>query len=432
MAPRLTTAKSKQLYRRAKRRIPGGVNSPVRSYQPYPLFVSSAKGSRFRSADGEDYLDYCMGYGALLNGHTPTDLAKAVKNAVNKGTIYGQPIENEVELAELITSLMPSIEMVRLVNSGTEATMHAVRLARGYTGKTKILKFEGGFHGSHDSLLVKRGAPGSPVGTSSSAGVPVATAKDTLVASYNDEMTTKKILDDYGDELAGVVVEPVMGNLGPITPKPRFLEGLRKLTTEKDILLIFDEVITGFRLGPGGAQEYYKLRPDITVLGKILGGGLPLAAFGGKREIMEKLAPIGPVYQAGTFSGNPISVAAGITMLESIKRRGSRPYTHLEKQGRQLRKAISDTIDSKNVPAQVNGIASMFQVFFTKRPVTDYYSAKSSNTEMYQRYFRSLLESGVFVPPSQFETCFLSTAHSEDDIGETLQSIDSALGTISK
>jgi glutamate-1-semialdehyde 2,1-aminomutase len=373
-----------------------------------------------------------MGYGALLNGHTPAGLAKAVKTAVDGGTIYGQPIENEVKLAELITSIVPSIEMVRLVNSGTEATMHAVRLARGYTGKTKILKFEGGFHGSHDGLLVKRGAPGSPVGTPSSAGVPVATAKNTLVASYNDEMTTKKILDDYGDELAGVIVEPVMCNLGPITPKPRFLEGLRKLTTEKDILLIFDEVITGFRLGPGGAQEYYKLRPDITVLGKILGGGLPLAAFGGKREIMEKLAPIGPVYQAGTFSGNPISVAAGITMLESIKRRGSRPYIHLEKQGRQLRKAISDTIDSKNVPAQVIGIASMFQVFFTKRPVTDYYSAKSSNTEMHQRYFQSLLASGVFVPPSQFETCFLSTAHSEDDIGETLQSIDSALGTISK
>ena len=432
MAPRLTTTKSKQLYRRAKRLIPGGVNSPVRSYQPYPLFVSSAKGSRFRSADGEDYLDYCMGYGALLNGHTPTDLAKAVKTAVDKGTIYGQPTEMEVELAELITSLMPSIEMVRLVNSGTEATMHAVRLARGYTGKTKILKFEGGFHGSHDSLLVKRGAPGSPVGTPSSAGVPAATAKNTLVASYNDEATTEKILDDYGDELAAVIVEPVMGNMGPITPKPRFLESLRKLTRERDVLLIFDEVITGFRLAPGGAQEYYKLRPDLTILGKILGGGLPLSAFGGRREIMEKLAPLGPVYQAGTFSGNPISVAAGITMLGSIKRRGNQLYTRLERQGRQLREGINNIIDSKDAPAQVNGIASMFQVFFTKRPFTDYYSAKSSNTEMYHRYFRSLLASGVFVPPSQFETCFLSTAHSEDDIGETLQSIDSALGTISK
>src|SRR2546428_11469861 len=310
MAPRLATTKSNLLFKRARRLIPGGVNSPVRSYQPYPLFVTSAKGSRFRSADGEDYLDYCMGYGALLNGHTPTDLAKAVKTAVDKGTIYGQPTEMEVELAELITSLMPSIEMVRLVNSGTEATMHAVRLARGYTGKTKILKFEGGFHGSHDSLLVKSGSRGSPVGTPSSSGVPAATAKNTLVANYNDEMTTKKILDDYGDELAGVIVEPVMGNLGPITPKPRFLEGLRKLTTERDVLLIFDEVITGLRLGPGGAQENYKMRPEITVIGKILAGGLPRSPFGGKRASHAKNVTMRPVAPARRFTRDADSGAA--------------------------------------------------------------------------------------------------------------------------
>src|SRR3989442_3093772 len=427
MAPRLTTTKSKQLYRRAKRLIPGGVNSPVRSYQPYPLFVSSAKGSRFRSADGEDYLDYCMGYGALLNGHTPTDLAKAVKTAVDKGTIYGQPIANDVELAELITSLMPSIEMVRLVNSGTEATMHAVRLARGYTGKTKILKFEGGFHGSHDSLLVKSGSRGSPVGTPSSSGVPAATAKNTLVASYNDEMTTNKILDDYGDELAGVIVEPVMGNLGPITPKPRFLEGLRKLTTEKDVLLIFDEVITGFRLGPGGAQEYYKQRPDITVLGKILGGGLPLSAFGGRREIMEKLAPIGPVYQAGTYSGNPVSVSAALATLESLRKRAGQVYSRLEKMGDEMRRGIGDHLESSRVTAQVNGVASMFQLFFTDRPVMDYHSAKSADIGRYEKYFHSLLASRVFVPPSQFETCFLSTAHAEDELQATLDAIGIAV-----
>src|SRR2546426_7775902 len=430
MAPRLTTTKSNQLFKRARRLIPGGVNSPVRSYRPYPLFVSSAKGSRFRSADGEDYLDYCMGYGALLNGHTPTDLAKAVKTAVDKGTIYGQPIENEVELAELITSLMPSIEMVRLVNSGTEATMHAVRLARGYTGKTKILKFEGGFHGSHDSLLVKRGAPGSPVGTPSSAGVPAATAKNTLVASYNDEATTEKILDDYGDELAAVIVEPVMGNMGPITPKPRFLESLRKLTRERDVLLIFDEVIPGFRLAPGGAQEYYKLRPDLTILGKILGGGLPLSAFGGRREIIEKLAPLGRVYQAGTFSGNPITVAAGIATLQSLKKRGGQVYYRLEKMGDTMRRVISDHLEAARVTAQVSGLGSMFQLFFTDRQVTDYHSAKSADIRKYEKYFHSLLASRIFVPPSQFETCFLSTAHTEDELETTLEAIGAAVKTL--
>jgi glutamate-1-semialdehyde 2,1-aminomutase len=431
MAPRLATTKSKQLYGRARRLIPGGVNSPIRSYPPYPLFVSSAKGSRFRSADGDDYLDYCMGYGALLDGHASDDVTKSLKTAIDKGTIYGQPTEQEVELAELITDMIPSIEMVRLSNSGTEATMHAVRLARGFTGRTRILKFEGGFHGSHDSLLVKRGTPGSPVGKPSSEGVPLISAKNTLIASYNDEITTEKILDDYGDELAAVIIEPVMGNMGPITPKPGFLETLRQSTREKDIVLIFDEVITGFRLAPGGAQEYYKVRPDITVLSKILGGGLPLSAFGGRQEIMEKVAPIGPVYQAGTFNGNPISVAAGLAMLESIKRRGNQLYTRLEKRGRKLRNEINEILESKNIPAQVNGIASMFQVFFTKRPVTDYYSAKSSDTGMYETYFRLLLASSVFVPPSQFETCFLSTAHSEADIALTLHAISSALATFS-
>lgn len=427
MASKLAS-ESYRLYQKARELIPGGVNSPVRNYAPYPLFVQSAKGSRFRTVDGEEYLDYCMGYGALLDGHAPSDIVEAVKAAVDRGSMYGQPTEMEVELAGLVNDLVPSMEMVRLVNSGTEATMHAIRLARGFTGRRKVLKFEGGFHGSHDSLLVKSGAHGTVVGEPGSEGVPQETAKNTLVTQFNDEKMVEKVVRDYSDELAAVIVEPVMGNIGPVLPQPGFLETLRKTTAEEDILLIFDEVITGFRIAPGGAQEYYKIRPDLTVLGKVLGGGFPLSAFGGRRDIMEKLAPLGPVYQAGTFSGNPVSVAAGVTMLRSIKKRGRELYLHLETQGQKLQKGIGDLVESRRVPAQINGIGSLFQVFFTKRPVTDYYSAKSSSVGSYQKYFRSLLESRVFVPPSQFETCFVSSVHADDDIELTLAAVDSALG----
>ncbi len=423
---------SHRLYQKARELIPGGVNSPVRNYTPYPLFVKSAKGSKFRTVDSEEYLDYCMAYGALLDGHAPHDIVEAVKAAVDWGSIYGQPTEMEVELAELVTELVPSMEMVRLVNSGTEATMHAIRLARGFTGRRKILKFEGGFHGSHDSLLVKAGKDGSVVGEPDSEGVSQDTARNTLVAQFNDERMVEKVLRDHADELAAVIIEPVMGNLGPVLPKPGFLETLRRTTAEEDVLLIFDEVITGFRLAPGGAQEYYKVRPDLTVLGKVLGGGFPLSAFGGRRDIMEKLAPLGPVYQAGTFSGNPVSVAAGVTMLRSIKKRAGQLYSQLERKGQKLRDGIDDLVESRRVQAQVNGVGSLFQIFFTNRQVTDYHSAKSSNVESYQKYFRSLLESRVFVPPSQFEVCFLSTAHTDDDIAATLKAVDSALSATSR
>jgi glutamate-1-semialdehyde 2,1-aminomutase len=421
---------SHRLYQKARELIPGGVNSPVRAYAPYPLFVASAKGSRFRTVDGEEYLDYCMAYGALLDGHAPTEIVEAVKMAVERGSIYGQPTEMEVELAQLINSLVASVEMVRLVNSGTEATMHALRLARAFTRRNKVLKFEGGFHGSSDSLLVKLGSGGSVVGEPNSEGVLKETAKNTLVAPFNDENMTEKILQDSASEIAAVIVEPVMGNIGPVTPKPGFLETIRKITIDEQILLIFDEVITGFRLALGGAQEYYSLRPDLTVLGKILGGGFPLAAFGGRRDIMEKLAPLGPVYQAGTFSGNPISAAAGITMLQSLRERAGKLYPQLDRQGQELRRGIHDSLESRRVPAQVNGIGSLFQVFFTQRPVTDYHSARSSNVESYQRYFRSMLASKVFVPSSQFETCFTSTAHTDDELRSTLEAIDTALKTV--
>jgi len=423
-------SKSQQLYRRASRAIPGGVNSPVRYYRPYPMFITSGRGSRFQTVDGTEFLDYCMAYGALIDGHADPQVLQAVRDALEKGWIYGQPTEAEVELAESISLLVPSMQEVRLVNSGTEATMHAIRLSRGYTGKSKILKFEGGFHGSHDSVLTKRGTHGGITGTPSSKGIPVDTSRNTLVANYNDTKTATKIIEDHGHELAAVIVEPVAGNMGPIPPANGFLQSLRKHTKENGVLLIFDEVITGFRLSLGGAQEYFGVRPDLTTLGKIVGGGFPLAAFGGRREIMQKLSPLGPVYQAGTYSGNPISVTAGLTMLRSLKKRSNNLYTSLEKNGRLLADGIRDSIESLEVQAQVNQIGSMFQILFTGRNVTDYSSAKSSDSRKYDRFFRSLLASKVFVPPSQLESCFLSTSHTKHDLQLTIEAFDDSFRSI--
>jgi len=423
-------SRSQQLNRRAREVIPGGVNSPVRSYSPYPLFVASAKGSKFKTVDGQEYLDYCMAYGALIDGHVNAGVVDAVEQALERGSIYGQPTEMEVELAELIASMVPSIQMVRLVNSGTEATMHAIRLARAFSGKKKVLKFEGGFHGSHDTVLVKAGSGATLLGSPSSEGVPTEVAKNTLVSRFNDEKIAGKIIRDHSSELAAVIVEPVLGNIGPVLPKPGFLETLRKITLENEVLLIFDEVITGFRLSIGGAQEYYKIRPDLTILGKVLGGGLPLSAFGGRRDVMEKLAPLGPVYQAGTYSGNPISVSASLATLQSLKKRAGQLYSRLEKMGDMMRRGIGDHLESARATAQVNGLGSMFQLFFTDRPVTDYHSAKSADMRKYEKYFHSLLASRVFVPPSQFETCFLSTAHTEDELDATLEAIGTAVKTL--
>lgn len=430
MATKLAS-KSEHLYRRARELIPGGVNSPVRNYSPYPLFIASAKGSRLVTVDGEEYLDYCMAYGALLDGHAQDEVVEAVENALARGSIYGQPTEVEVELASLIKSLVPSMEMVRLVNSGTEATMHSLRLARGFTGRQKILKFEGGYHGAHDSVLVRAGSGASSLGIPNSEGISKNIASDTLVAKFNDEETSTKIIEDHARELAAVIVEPVMGNMGPILPRPGFLETLRKITEERQIILIFDEVITGFRVALGGAQEYFRIRPDMTVLGKVLGGGLPIAAFGGRREIMEKLAPLGGVYQAGTYSGNPVSVAASLVTLQSLKRRAGQLYPKLEKTGNQMRKGISDLIESRKLAAQVSGLSSMFQIFFTGQTVIDYDSAKTSDASRFNKYFQSLIASRVFVPPSQFETCFLSTSHKDDEIQATLEAIGGALSKLS-
>jgi glutamate-1-semialdehyde 2,1-aminomutase len=430
MATKLAS-KSEHLYRLARELIPGGVNSPVRNYAPYPLFVASAKGSRFQTVDGEEFLDYCMAYGALLDGHAQEEVVEAVQKAMGRGSIYGQPTEMEVELASLIRSLVPSMEMLRLVNSGTEATMHSLRLARGFTGRQKILKFEGGYHGAHDSVLVKAGSGASTLGIPNSEGISRDVARDTIMSKFNDEQLTTKIIEDHAEELAAVIVEPVMGNMGPILPRPGFLETLRKTTREEQVILIFDEVITGFRIALGGAQEYYKIRPDITVMGKILGGGLPIAAFGGRREIMEKLAPLGGVYQAGTYSGNPVSVAASLATLQSLKRRAGQLYPKLERSGEQMRRGISDLIESAKLTAQVNGLSSMFQIFFTDQPVTDYDSARTADPGRFNKYFQSLLASRVFVPPSQFETCFLATSHTDDEIQLSLDAVGSALRSLS-
>src|SRR2546422_5897006 len=430
MATKLAS-KSEHLYKRARELIPGGVNSPVRNYAPHPLFVASAKGSRFRTVDGEEFLDYCMAYGALLDGHAQEELVEAVQKALGGGSIYGQPTEMEVELASQIRSVFPSMEMVRLVNSGTEATMHGLRLARGFSGKQKILKFAGGYHGAHDSVLVRAGSGASSLGIPNSEGITKDVAKDTLVAKFNDEEMSRRIIEDHAHELAAVIIEPVLGNMGPIPPRPGFLETLRKITQENEVILICDEVITGFRVALGGAQEYFRIKPDMTVLGKILGGGLSIAAFGGRREIMEKLAPLGGVYQAGTYSGNPVSVAASLATLQSLKRRAGQLYPELEKMGEQVRRGINDMIESRKLTAQVNGLSSMFQIFFTARPVTDYDSAKTSDITRFNKYFQSLLASRVFVPPSQFETCFLATSHTDDEIQVTIEAIGSALRKLS-
>ena len=421
--------KSRLLYERASRVIPGGVNSPVRYYPPYPMFISSAKGPRFRTADRTEFLDYCMAYGALIDGHASREVVEAVQRAVEKGSIYGQPTEQEVELAETISLLVPSMQMVRLVNTGTEATMHALRLARGFTGKKKLLKFEGGFHGSHDAVLAKKDPRGSVIAKPSSEGVPNETSKNTLVSAYNDVMMAAKIIEDRADELGAVIVEPVAGNMGTIPPAKGFLESLRKLTRDNDVVLVFDEVITGFRLSLTGAQSYYGIKPDLTTLGKIVGGGFPLAAFGGRKEIMRKLSPLGPVYQAGTYSGNPISVVAGLTTLRSLRKR-SHVYSSLERLGGFLANGIRDIAESEHVQAQVNQVGSMFQIFFTERSVTNYVSAKSSDARAYDRFFRSLVREQIFVPPSQLETCFLSTVHTQEDAQQTLEAIGHSLRSI--
>jgi glutamate-1-semialdehyde 2,1-aminomutase len=430
--PTLTETKSKQLFERAKKVLPGGVNSPVRTFEPYPFFVEYAQGSKMYDADGKKYVDYCMAYGALLLGHAYPEIIEAVKNQLAKGTLYGAPTKLEVEFAELIQKASPCAEMLRLVNSGTEATMHAIRTARGYTGRKKIIKFEGCFHGSHDSVLVKAGSGATTFAAPNSLGVPNETIQNTIVVPYNDVEALETAFSRQGYLIAAVIVEPVLANVGLILPQKDYPTYLRKVTSEYGAVLIFDEIITGFRLALGGAQEYFNVKPDMVTLGKVLGGGFPLAAFGGKKEIMENISPVGKVYQAGTFSGNPVSATAGYTILTILNQKKNQIYPALEKNCSELKKALTDLSATYKLPAQVYNIASLYQIFFTNQQVTDYASAKHSEAAMFTAYFQELLRQGVFIPPSQYETCFVSDAHSQEDLKFTINAFDKALAAASK
>ena len=419
-------SESERLFKKAKRLIPGGVNSPVRAFTPYPFFTKTAKGSHLTDVDGKEYIDYCLGYGPLILGHAAKQIVEAVKDQLDQGTLYGTPSEQEVELAELICKCVPSAEMVRLVTTGAEATMSAIRAARGFTGRKKIIKFEGCYHGAHDCVLVKAGSGATTFGMPDSLGVPEETAKNTIVVPYNDAEALEATVKKERKELAAVIVEPVIGNIGVVTPKKGYLHLLRELTEQHDLVLIFDEVITGFRMALGGAQEYYDVKPDLTTLGKVLGGGFPMAAYTGREEIMRMIAPSGKVYQAGTYSGNPVSVAAGLAML-GILRRKKGLYAELEKKCARIVKSLEGLSEELSIPMQVNHVASMFQMFLTDKPVFDYASAKKADNKRFLELHKRLLEQGVFLPPSQFETCFLSSAHTAKDIERTVQSFAYAL-----
>jgi len=417
---------SERLFEKARKLIPGGVNSPVRAFEPYPFFTKSANGSHLTDADGKEYIDYCLGYGPLILGHAPAQVIEAVRDQLDRGTLYGTPSEQEVELAELICMCVPSAEMVRLVTTGAEATMSAIRAARGFTGRKKIIKFEGCYHGAHDCVLVKAGSGATTFGMPDSLGVPEETAKNTIVVPYNDVEMFEAAVKKEWKELAAVIVEPVIGNIGVVAPKEGFLDALRELTERHDLVLIFDEVITGFRMALGGAQEYYDVKPDLTTLGKVLGGGFPLAAYAGRKEIMQMIAPSGKVYQAGTYNGNPVSVAAGLATLGILRRRKGL-YAELEKKCERIVKFLEGLSRELNVPMQVNHVASMFQMFLTDKPVYDYASAKKADSKRFLELHKRLLEQGVFLPPSQFETCFLSSAHTARDIDRTAQGFAYAL-----
>jgi glutamate-1-semialdehyde 2,1-aminomutase len=411
--------KSEGLFEKAKTLMPGGVNSPVRAFQPYPFFTECAKGSHLFDVDGKEYIDYCLAYGPLILGHANPKIIDAVKEQLENGSLFGTPTEKEIELAELICNVVPSAEMVRLVSTGGEATMSAIRAARGYTGKKKILKFEGCYHGAHDYVLVKAGSGATTFGMPTSLGIPEETTRNTIVLPFNDAEKFEKTVKENKDDLAAVIVEPVIGNIGLVLPKTGFLETLREVTENYGIVLIFDEVITGFRLALGGAQEYYGVTPDLTTLGKVLGGGFPIAAFTGKAEIMKTIAPEGKVYQAGTYSGNPVSVIAALTTLNFLRASGKDFYAEMENKCNSLVAPLKKTIRESKLKAQVNHLASMFQIFFTETPVYDYATVKTSDTTKFMKYHAKLLENGVFTPPSQFETCFLSSQHSQQDIDYT-------------
>ena len=423
--------RSEMLFDKAVQYIPGGVNSPVRAFKAVdltPIFISRASGSRIWDVDGNEYIDYMASWGPMILGHSHPAVVEAVREASAQGTSYGLPTDKEVEMAELITEAFPSIDMVRMVSSGTEATMSAIRLARGSTGRDRIVKFEGCYHGHSDSLLVKAGSGVATLGIPGSPGVPRKLAELTITLPYNDSEAVTAALDAYGDDIACVIVEPVAGNMGVVPPQPGFLELLREKTGEKGIVLIFDEVITGFRVTYGGYQNVIGIEPDLTCLGKIIGGGLPVGAFGGRRDIMENLAPAGSVYQAGTLSGNPLALAAGLASLRILRDREC--YETLEKKASRLCEEIKTMCKRKGISHRLNRVGSMFTLFFTGGEVFDFTSAAASDTQLFARYFRNMLAAGVCIAPSQFEAAFVSLAHDDRDIEITIDRMEKALGAL--
>jgi len=422
---------SEELFARARRLIPGGVNSPVRAFQAVggtPLFIRKAEGSRIWDVDGNAYIDYVGSWGPMILGHAHPPIIDAIKRAADRGTSYGAPCAAEVELAELVVGHVPSCERIRFVSSGTEATMSALRVARGFTGRRKILKFDGCYHGHADGLLVAAGSGVATLGIPGSPGVPEGTVADTLVAPFNDVKAVEAAFAQHGNDLAAVIVEPVCGNMGCVAPREGYLEALRQITRKAGTVLIFDEVMTGFRLSIGGAQKLYGITPDMTCLGKIIGGGLPAAAYGGRADIMAKVAPVGPVYQAGTLSGNPLAMAAGCAVLALLTRHGT--YETLEALGVRLQIGIARAAQAAGLMVTVNRVGSMLTVFFCRGPVVDYATAKTSDTALFGRFFHAMLKRGVYLPPAQFEAAFLSLAHSEGDIERTIEAAEAALREI--
>lgn len=422
---------SKQLFEEACELIPGGVNSPVRAFKAvgdYPVFIERGEGAYLYDVDGNKYVDYICSWGPLLLGHQPEAVSKAVMEALTKGSTYGAPTGIEVEMAKKIVDAVPSVEMVRMVSSGTEATMSALRLARGYTGRNKIVKFEGCYHGHADHLLIKAGSGALTFGVPSSPGVPESIASETLTAQYNDIDSVKALFAQYPDQIAAVIVEPIAGNMGLVLPKEGFLEGLREVTAEHGALLIFDEVISGFRASFGGAQKVYNIMPDLTCMGKIIGGGLPVGAYGGKKEIMMHVAPVGPVYQAGTLSGNPLAMAAGMAILDELAKPGV--YEEIEAKTKKLVQGLQAAADKAGVKIALNQSASLFTIFFTETPVDSYKAAMTSNTEQFKVFFQAMLNQGFYLPPSQFECWFVSQAHSDEDIENTIKAAEIAFQAV--
>jgi glutamate-1-semialdehyde 2,1-aminomutase len=425
------SSKSEQLFAEALRYIPGGVNSPVRAFRAVggqPFFVHKARGAHVFDVDGGDYIDYVGTWGPAILGHAYPAVIQAVKEAAEQGTSFGIPNPFEVKMARLICQAVPSVQKVRMCNSGTEACMSAIRLARGFTGRDKIIKFEGCYHGHADSLLVKAGSGALTFGAPDSAGVPVAFTQHTIVLPYNETEPVRAAFAANSGQIAGIIVEPVPGNAGLYLPKPGYLEFLRAITSAHEALLIFDEVMTGFRLALGGAQERFGIRPDLTCFGKIIGGGLPVGAFGGRAPIMDYLAPVGPVYQAGTLSGNPLAMAAGIATLEELSKGNA--YVKLEDSGAALESGMKEAAKAAGVPVQFNRIGSMFCSYFTGQPVHNLADAMKSNRERFAKYFQGMLRQGIYIAPSQFEAGFISTAHSAEDIEQTIKAAGSVLGTL--